>query len=238
MHLSILLLLGTVTCATIYGNHRPSIGVEPSELSLSQPIKRLPKNLFDMSSLPAYQDSDKDKDGNLKRSLNSGSVKRQSLLMRDPKILQTVLPQLRSILVFSAYVRDSPVIAPQTEWTNSTMVIIAPSDDALDAKLGGKKPWEFPELLDSVPEDADQIAARNLERFLNAHIVSNLEHSIIKSGQGFSALLMNGKSVSVRFDGMGVELVQVAPGAQIPVVKTVQVENGIVLIVDDVLVSV
>lgn len=229
--------MGTVSCATIYGHHRPSIDVESNDGSGSSSLaKRLPKNLFDMSSLPAYQEQDQGLTQDLSQDLSHS--KRQLLLARDPSILQTVLPQLRSILVFAAYVRDNPVIAPQTEWTNSTMVIIAPSDSALDTKLHGKKPWEFPERLDSSPGNADAIASRNLEHFLDAHIVSNLELSIVKSDQGFTALLINGQSVSIVYDGLGVKSVQVAPGAQIPVVDSVQVENGIVLIIDNVLVTV
>lgn len=226
----------------------PLILLETALAAVPALRKRDPKNVFDMSALDAFK---KHPELAFKRHLpdlpqppphNPASPDQPPQLpLQYPRVssssalLASVLPQMRDILFFAGYLRDSVSLGPQTEWSNTSMLIIAPTNDAIARDLNGLKPWQFPESLDDFPPNADAIAARNLQHFVNAHVVTNVQDSIKPREFGFSATLNDNRCVSVTFVKGGLVTVQVDSDPPIAVLLSKQVSNGLVLVIDSVL---
>ena len=96
-------------------------------------------------------------------------------------LLQSVLPQLSSISIFSGYIRQFQDIDAKTANPNEVMLIVAPNDDAVESKLNDLKPWEFPKSLESNMNEKEQedVVNDNLLNFLNGHLVNNFEKKLI-----------------------------------------------------------
>ncbi|KAG7661311.1 uncharacterized protein J8A68_005203 [[Candida] subhashii] len=163
-------------------------------------------------------------------------------------LLQSILPQMRSISIFAGYIRDNELINSKTELANETMVIIAPTNYAIENKLGGLKPWEFPHSVDNIKDELEQdkILQQNLNEYLNGHIITNFESKLIvgrdeeKNPHKIIIVpLNNGKLVRIRQDQITDEFKIRVEGRdewiKVDVVK--QVENGFVFVINDSLVK-
>lgn len=149
-------------------------------------------------------------------------------------VLLSLLTQIRSVSIFSGYLRDLQHLSSIMEDPSKYTIVIAPSDDAIINKLNGLKPWEFPSKLQD-NEDDDKIAERNLQNFMLAHIVEYLRTS--KDGKGeLQGNTFNQENISIRYTAKEGYLI-IFRGRAIPVVSVKEVINGNILIVDDVLVK-
>lgn len=149
-------------------------------------------------------------------------------------ILQTILPQLPSISIFSGYIRDIQEVDDKTSLINETMLVVAPSNSAITEKLGGLKPWEFPQSLDDA-EDEDEVLRSNIKNFVDGHIVLNFEHNLLLEGCLVVTRLNNGKVVKITQKADG-RFEVTADERVLQVEEVKQVDNGFVFVVNDVLV--
>lgn len=149
-------------------------------------------------------------------------------------ILQTILPQLPSFSIFSGYIRDIQEVDDKTSLINETMLVVAPSNSAITEKLGGLKPWEFPQSLDDA-EDEDEVLRSNIKNFVDGHIVLNFEHNLLLEGCLVVTRLNNGKAVKITQKADG-RFEVTADERVLQVEEVKQVDNGFVFVVNDVLV--
>lgn len=149
-------------------------------------------------------------------------------------ILQTILPQLPSISIFSGYIRDIQEVDDKTSLINETMLVVAPSNSAITEKLGGLKPWEFPQSLDDA-EDEDEVLRSNIKNFVDGHIVLNFEHNLLLERCLVVTRLNNGKAVKITQKADG-RFEVTADERVLQVEEVKQVDNGFVFVVNDVLV--
>ncbi|CAH6718757.1 FAS1 domain-containing protein [[Candida] jaroonii] len=223
------------------------------DLKIGVPVKRDGKNVFDFSKFKnekrdAKNVFDFSKFKNEKRDaknvvdiskLAHGIDKRdQQVLQQDEstnsneQLLTTVLPQYKSISIFSGYIRDNKAISDKTGNLKESMLIICPTDNSIVNKLGDLKPWEFPKTLNG--ENDDEIIESNLNYFLSNHIVENLQE-LKANDNKFTVELLSGKEIVVSQNFNGIELL--ADGVKIPVILSKQVDNGFIFIIDDCLVK-
>ncbi|EGW34967.1 uncharacterized protein SPAPADRAFT_48028 [Spathaspora passalidarum NRRL Y-27907] len=206
--------------------------------------KRDAKNVFDLTKLqqgsqrPSKRDEQKVLANNLLFTIDSVDCYNN--------LLQSILPQIRSISIFAGYIRDNQVLNDKTEFVNETMVIIAPMDSAIESKLSGLKPWEFPHSLGNVKDQFEQekLLQENLNGFLNGHIITNFESKLIigsdddvKLQQVVIAPLNNGKLIKIKQDSITDKFKVKVDREWIDVVLVKQVENGFVFVIDDSLVK-
>lgn len=163
-------------------------------------------------------------------------------------LLQSILPQLKSVSIFAGYIRDNKDLNSKTEALDSNMLIISPTDDAIENKLSNLKPWEFPTLLDeaTTEQDQDKILQDNLQNYLDGHIVVAFQDKInIEDGdQGKEKVVVtklnNGELLEIK-QNMVSQTFSVRVAAKhkkwIPVVTVRQVENGFIFVIDDSLVK-
>lgn len=155
----------------------------------------------------------------------------------DPKdshqnILQSILPQIQDISIFSASIRDNAYVFTKTEALDQVTVIIAPTNDAISHKLDGKKPWEFP-LCPSNEKNVEE----NSTNFLFGHIIENFETNLKLEKQIVKSKLLNGNDLSIKQDVSGKFSIQLNNNDWINVTQVKQVDNGFVFVIDDVLVK-
>ncbi|KAK6463154.1 hypothetical protein DFJ63DRAFT_108604 [Scheffersomyces coipomensis] len=166
----------------------------------------------------------------------------------NSNILQSVLPQIQSISIISGYIRDNEEISVKTELTNETMVIIAPTNDAISNNLGGLKPWEFPNpITDKMSDETvEKVLYKNIESFLQNHIVSNFEQNLIinKEDKLIETNLMNGDLLKIKqheeteqFEVQVIRKKHKKSTGWIPVQMVKQVDNGFIFIIDETLVK-
>lgn len=213
--------------------------------------KRDAKNLFDITKLGQEAQSNHKFD---KRSGKQQPLNDKHLLFSVDSVdcynnlLQSILPQIKLISIFAGYIRDNESINAKTELSNETMVIIAPSDYAIENKLGGLKPWEFPNSVDAAKDDHEQerILKKNLDEFVNGHIITNFESKFIvgtdedKNPHRIIIVpLNNGKLVRIRQDQITDEFKVRVDGRDdwINVELVRQVENGFIFAINDSLVK-
>lgn len=148
-------------------------------------------------------------------------------------LLQSTLPAILDISIMAGYVRDNEALAQKTEMESNFMVLIAPTNEAIYLKLDGKKPWEFP---DPVTDDAG--AERNINSFLGHHIISDFAGmlSVDSKKNLISSKLDCGTAVQIKQRGEDF-FVKVGDDDKdwLKVVTVKQVDNGMVLVIDDVL---
>ncbi|KAI3403920.2 hypothetical protein KGF56_003350 [Candida oxycetoniae] len=215
--------------------------------SLDSNGKREAKNIFDVSEyLKVHHLVERDNqqyvldDNHLTFTLNEADS--------CNNLLQSILPQLKSISIFAGYIRNNKEIDGKTESIDQHMLIIAPTDEAIETKLRNLKPWEFPRSLESVSneEEQEKIIKENLENYLFGHIVTNFEDKLTiekvkgESGKIVSTTLNNGKTLHIKQNQLnGFFFVKLSgdENGWIPVETVKQVENGFILIIDDSLVK-
>lgn len=198
------------------------------DLNKETKLKREAKNTFDVESF-----RQKLADKNTKRSNQQiFSVEEQNI---HENLLQSILPQLQSISIFAGYIRDNSNIALKTADSEQSMIIIAPSDFAITHKLGGFKPWEFPTELKGDDND-DKIIERNLQNFLNGHIIINFVDEFIAENNEIITTLINGEIIRIKQETNDEFKVSIR-NTWINVEKVSQVENGYIFIINDTLVK-
>ncbi|KAI5955670.1 hypothetical protein KGF54_001172 [Candida jiufengensis] len=164
-------------------------------------------------------------------------------------LLQSILPQLKSISIFAGYIRDNSILNSKTESLESNMLIITPTDEAIETNLSNLKPWEFPKNIDDVTneEEQDKILQDNLNHFLDGHIVTDFQNKIIieenndddsKNEKIILTTLDNGKKLKIKQDLLTQNFfIKVDKKKWIPVDTVKQVENGLIFIINDSLVK-
>jgi hypothetical protein len=210
--------------------------------------KREAKNVYNLQSLKEGLDDENDKrEGNVNKPevLEEGSNKGDKRSMQNvidiqeqdthQNLLQSILPQLQSITIFTGYIRDDPELAMKTADSKQSMIIIAPSDDSISSKLNNLKPWEFPNELTGNSDD-DRIVSENLKNFLNGHVIVDFKDKFVTSNDEIIANLVNGKQVKIKQEGS--DKFKISTGDKWIKVETVkQVDNGYIFVINDVLVK-
>lgn len=211
--------------------------------------KREAKNVYDLQSLKEGLENENEKREakNVYRPevLDEGSSKGDKRSMQNvfdieeqdthQNLLQSILPQLQSITIFTGYIRDDPELAMKTADSKQSMIIIAPSDDSISNKLNNLKPWEFPTELTGNSDD-DRIVSENLKNFLNGHVIVDFKDKFVTSNDEIITNLINGKQVKIKQEGS--EKFKISTGDEWIKVETVkQVDNGYIFVINDVLVK-
>lgn len=205
-----------------------------------QNSKREPKNVVSLEALKAaaHKEGVKGKREpknvvDIKTYFETHNKRDQKVLLKSNDILlESLLPQMPSISIFAGYVRDNAEILNQMESRRSFTLLVAPSDDAIATKLGGMKPWEFPEIIKNDEHD-DETIASNIDSFLRAHI--SVEQVMLAQSNEISTILLNGKEVVIHNDPTtGIYTLRVE-GKNVPVKTSRLAGNGVVLIIDEVL---
>ena len=201
-----------------------------------------PKNVINLQDLKVGVDDEDE--GKEKRDAKNTP----NLIDCYNNLLQSILPQLKSVSIFAGYIRDNKDLNSKTEALDSNMLIISPTDDAIENKLSNLKPWEFPTLLDeaTTEQDQDKILQDNLQNYLDGHIVVAFQDKInIEDGdQGKEKVVVtklnNGELLEIK-QNMVSQTFSVRVAAKhkkwIPVVTVRQVENGFIFVIDDSLVK-
>lgn len=195
--------------------------------------KRDAKNVYNLQALKEGLEVENDKEVKNKRSIQQVfHIEEQNI---HQNLLQSILPQLQSITVFTGYIRDDLSLAEKTADSTQSMIIIAPSDDAISNKLDNLKPWEFPTELTGNSDD-DKIVKENLKNFLNGHIIVDFKDKFVTNNDEIIANLINGKEVKIKQEG--VDKFQISTGNEwikVEIVK--QVDNGYIFVINDTLVK-
>ena len=100
----------------------------------------------------------------------------QPQMQQDSVVLSDVMGRDRSINVFASYARDSAALSARLDDRARNSTVLAPLNSAIDALP--RKPWEDPRDYDGPlgahaydGDDGRDRAARNLRRFVDAHVV-------------------------------------------------------------------
>lgn len=206
--------------------------------------KREGKNLFDLTK---FQQSGQP----IKKRDQTILTQEKSLFVLDSvdcynNLLQSILPQLSSISIFSSYIRQFASIDARTANPQEVMLIVAPDNDSLETKLSDLKPWEFPELItpEQSEQEQDKTLKKNLLHFLNGHLINNFEENLVIDKSSAEAVtiiskLNNGKFLKIKQDQLSqkfsIRLLDSEDWIDVETIK--QVENGFVLIINDSLVK-
>lgn len=199
-----------------------------------QITKREPKNVYDMSRLRL------ETHGKAKRFVdeNDQVVMDFPAPLENSVLLESILPQIQSISVFSGYIRDNKAISERTELLSESLLIIAPTDESLLTKLDGLKPWEFPLPLMNDDSD-DAVIEDNLADFLSNHVVLDFHDTTSLSlgrDNSIKTKLINGKGIKIKQNAeSNTYRIKVRGGRWIDVQSVRQVDNGYLFIIDDVL---
>ncbi|KAK6456269.1 uncharacterized protein RJT20DRAFT_135031 [Scheffersomyces xylosifermentans] len=219
------------------------INLNDFKIAVKSDTKVKRKNVVDLAAFKAAVESE---GSNKKRSVEQFLFK---IDLEDSKenILQSVLPQIKAISIMSGYIRDNEAISAKTELTNETMIIIAPTDNAITNKLDGFKPWEFPRpIVDADDETVEKILKYNLNSFLSHHIVENFEQNleIDQNSKVIETRLLNGNVVRIKQDQVtdkfSLQTVDKKSGKSsnwINVDTVKQVDNGFIFVIDESLVK-
>ncbi|CAX44552.1 conserved hypothetical protein [Candida dubliniensis CD36] len=206
--------------------------------------KREGKNLFDLTK---FQQSGQQ----IKKRDQTILTQEKSLFVLDSvdcynNLLQSILPQLSSISIFSSYIRQFASIDARTANPQEVILIVAPDNDSLETKLSDLKPWEFPELItpEQSEQEQDKTLKKNLLHFLNGHLINNFEENLVIDKSSAEAVtiiskLNNGKFLKIKQDQLSqkfsIRLLDSEDWIDVETIK--QVENGFVLIINDSLVK-
>ncbi|CAI5757564.1 unnamed protein product [Candida verbasci] len=251
----ILFIIGLVLTKNIFDLEKLKLGVEDSKKLQEQAEEsnQKRKNTFNLESLKIGK-SDKFKRKNTfkpvdftidkrkntfnpsdfkidkrKNTFNPSDFKidkRSQDILSMNNILTTVLPQLKSISIFTSYLRDDVNLNNKFE-TEDSILIIAPTDEAISNLC--LKPWEFPKEIKGDDKEENELVNFNIEHFIAGHMsttFSNID----------DVTLDNGKQINVVFDGTNYGI-QVENDVVIDVIYAEKVKNGIILIINDTLVK-
>lgn len=148
-------------------------------------------------------------------------------------LLQSVLPQVSEVSIFSRYLRDDDALLLHLGNPEGFTLILAPSDNAITSfsTQVGLKPWEFPEPVKNDATD-DAVIGRNIDSFVKAHM--SLGDPSIKADNTLSGVLLNDKPfkiVKLVDDTYTLEV----DSKKIAVSSVHLAGNGIVFVVENVL---
>ncbi|EMG46881.1 FAS1 domain-containing protein [Candida maltosa Xu316] len=158
-------------------------------------------------------------------------------------LLQSILPQMSSISLFSSFIRQFTDIDAKTANPEGFMLIIAPSNHALETKLNDLKPWEFPKQIDEElsEQEKEDILSENLLTFLDGHLINDfeknlaIENSDSKEDLVVISQLNNGKFVKIKQNQLNqkfaVKLIDQESWIDVEIAK--RVENGYIFTIDD-----
>lgn len=127
--------------------------------------------------------------GNGKRSVSQRPI-------QPVPLLQSILPQVSQVSIFSRYLRDDDALLLNLGNPEGFTLILAPSDNAISSFSTevGLKPWEFPEpIMDDATDDA--VIGRNIDSFVKAHM--SIDDPKIKADNTLSGVLLNGKPFKI-----------------------------------------
>lgn len=166
-----------------------------------------------------------------------GAQKRDQVVMDtgNKNLLQSILPQFKSISIFAGYIRDNQEINHKTELADESMLVIAPTDNSIINKLNGMKPWEFPKSLDTEGADEDEVINSNLNYFIANHLTLGFNDLKVEQDT-ISVKLLSGKVIEILQDNAE-QFKLAVDGNVIPVEMVKQVENGFIFIIDDCLIK-
>lgn len=158
-------------------------------------------------------------------------------------LLNNIIPQDPSISIFGGYIRDNFKVSKLTESNDDSILIIAPTNDAISHKLNGLKPWEFPNSLNDInEEDEEKLVGENIKSFLYSHIIKNfgnLQNSKIIENVHNSKIetkLMNGDLISINQNSDNGEFTLLTKNNELIKVESIsEVDNGYLFIINDVL---
>lgn len=211
---------------------------------IETPSKRESKNLFDLTKFQQSGQPIKKRDQKILKQEKSLFVLNSVDCFNN--LLQSILPQLSSISIFSSYIRQFASIDARTANPQKVMLIVAPDNDSLETKLSDLKPWEFPEQItpEQSEQEQDKTLKNNLLHFLNGHLINNFEENLVIDKSSTDAVtiiskLNNGKFLKIKQDQLSqkfsIRLLDSENWIDVETIK--QVENGFVLIINDSLVK-
>lgn len=94
----------------------------------------------------------------------------------DAPVISDVLPKTKGINIFAQLTRDFDPIASRLNDASKNITVLAPKNSAVQALP--RKPWEDPEDYEKFGEvnayegkDGQDRARRNLQRFVEAHVI-------------------------------------------------------------------
>lgn len=151
-------------------------------------------------------------------------------------LLQSILPQVPQVSIFSRYVRDDEPVISELEDPTGFTLFLAPSDHAIAtfSTSVGLKPWEFPELVKNDATD-DAVIGRNIDAFVKAHM-SNDDPRIMEDN-ALSGVLLNNKPFKITKLEVTETYTLEIQGIEIAVSSVHSAGNGIVFVVEKVLVD-
>lgn len=203
--------------------------------------KREPKNVVNLEDLLENL-----KDGNSDFSLTKRKnvvelqnwLHKRSLPQRPVQpvpLLQSILPQVLQVSIFARYVRDDADVLLELGNSESFTLFVAPSDQAVASFLTevGLKPWEFPEpVKDDATDDA--VIGRNIDAFVKAHMSQG--NPIIDEHNTLSGVLLNGEPFKITKREVEETYTLEINGKKVPISSVHLAGNGIVFVVEKVLV--
>lgn len=213
--------------------------------------KREAKNVYDLNLLKGHQEKRSDTSildittlaSIFEPEFNKDEAHQIYFEIKDEdsvdNVLQSVLPLISDISIFSSYIRDNANIYDKTGSEYEVMVIFAPTNNAISNKLDDCKPWEFPYKLGENEVENEIIIQKNIDHFLNSHIISNFEEKIeLNSGSIIKSVLNNGKEIKVK-QNVDDNLFQLTLDGEnwIDARYVKQVKNGFIFVIDDVFVN-
>lgn len=209
------------------------------------------KNVFDLEKLRETIEGEKNDKFTLKLTkrdpknvfkfpFQKSNHKRDQIVFQShDNYLESVISQVNEISFFASYIRDDLKFSKLVEEEAHSMVIIAPTNNALEFKLNGLKPWEFPNPIQDDDSD-EKVIHDNLNSFLSGHVIKSIDSlnqndDHLKSNI-IEGTLINGESVLIKQDANTGAYQIGLNGGFVPVINSILTNNGYLFIIDDVLV--
>lgn len=204
--------------------------------------KREPKNVVTLEDL---LDNLKEENSDFSLAKRKNVVELQNWLhkrslpqrpVQPVPLLQSILPQVLQVSIFSRYVRDDADVLLELGNSESFTLFVAPSDQAVASFLTevGLKPWEFPEpVKDDATDDA--VIARNIDAFVKGHM--SYGNPVIDEHNTLSGILLNKKPFKITKLQVDDSYTLDFDGEQVAISSVHLAGNGIVFVVEKVLVA-
>lgn len=170
--------------------------------------------------------------------------KKQEFLIPDgeqpqdgPTLLTSTISTHRQISLFASYVRDNIEMSNKFNSKNSLSIVFAPTDLAIQSL--DLKPWQFPNPLSSeaTEEELDTIISSNTNDFVLSHVIDGEVpfKALTDTKKGVQLVTENNKIVKLVNDNGDYYVAAVNTGFPenwIKVESIVEVDNGVLLIID------
>ncbi|CCC69515.1 hypothetical protein NCAS_0C05250 [Naumovozyma castellii] len=170
------------------------------------------------------------------------SKKEKRAFMMNPVSLDSQLPLLKEIEIFSSYLRNDVDTYDKLRDPNENLIILAPTNSAIiELSL---KPWEFPNDIDALESkgasemELDNAIDANINKFVRSHIVSYDDNKDDITGSGSIVLLRSLaapsgiKDVLLKRNADSYYVASVKDEVYHRVNRIINGENGVVLIID------